>query len=90
MVVYDKDGAEIDSIYAGYSSTATKEINLKRNKTYYVLCYSKWDKTGDYNFTIKPVTDAGGTKNSHRQLKSTKHINIKLTVQEIKTGTKSN
>lgn len=78
MVVYDKDGAEIDSIYAGYSSTATKEINLKRNKTYYVLCYSKWDKTGDYNFTIKPVTDAGGTKKQSQTVKINKTYKYKI------------
>ena len=50
MVVYDKDGMELDSIYAGYASTTTKEIYLKRNKTYYILCYSRWGKLEITNF----------------------------------------
>lgn len=78
MVVYDRDGAKIDSIYAGYSSTTVKEIKLKRNRTYYVLCYSAWERTGDYKFTIKPVQDAGGTKKQAQSIKLNKAYRYKI------------
>lgn len=78
MVIYDNDGMEIDSIYAGYSSTTTKEIYLKRNKTYYILCYSNWGKTGDYKFTLKAVDDAGGTKKQAQTVKANKTYKYKI------------
>lgn len=78
MVIYDKDGLQVDSIYAGYSSTTTKEINLKRNKTYYILCYSNWGKTGDYKFSLKTVDDAGGTKKQAQTVKTNKTYKYKI------------
>lgn len=70
LVVYDSSGTEVDSISAGYASTTTKEIKLKRSKTYYIKCYQDGIASpGDYQFSVKTVSDAGGTKATAQTIK---------------------